>query len=86
MCSAESEVHLPKVLQVRVLVFVLQQLTLDEVVTQVELRHGQYLSFVGRGVAGRVHQVIPELPAEAAVAAAGDQREKWHRGVSGDQV
>lgn len=85
MCSAESEVHLPKVLQVRVLVFVLQQLTLDEVITQVELRHGQYLSFVGRGVAGRVHQVIPELPAEAAVAA-GEQREKWHRGVSGDQV
>ena len=51
--------NIPEVLQVCVKVFILQQLTSDEVVTQVELRHGQYLSFVWRDVAGGVNQVIP---------------------------
>lgn len=50
-----------EVLQVSVEVLILQQLTSDEVVAQAELRHGQYLSFVRRGVAGRAHQVIPVL-------------------------
>lgn len=55
------ESKIPEVLQVSVEVLILQQLTSDEVVPQAELRHGQYLSFVRRGVAGRAHQVIPVL-------------------------
>lgn len=52
---------IPEVLQVSVKVLILQQLTPDKVVSQAELRHGQYLSFVRRGVAGGAHQVIPVL-------------------------
>jgi len=52
---------IPEVLCVSVIDLILQQLTLDEVVSQAKLRHGQYLSFVGGGVAGGAHQVIAIL-------------------------
>lgn len=58
----------PEVFQVSVKVFILQQLTPDEVVTKPKLRHGQDLSFVRRGVAGGAHQVIPFLSAGYALA------------------
>lgn len=53
--------NIPEVFQVSVNVLILQQLTPDEVVTQAKLRHGQYMSFVGQGVARGPHQVIPAL-------------------------
>lgn len=65
----QRQKNLPEVLQVRVDVFILQQLTLDEVVPQAELWHGQYLSFVRRGVPGGTDQVIPVLAAREALTA-----------------
>lgn len=53
--------EIPEVLRVSVTGLILQQLTLDEVVAQAELRHGQYLSFVRCGVAGGAYHVIPVL-------------------------
>lgn len=53
---------LPEVLQVSVDVFVLKQLTADEVVPQAELWHGKHLGFVGRlRLHGRPRLVIPFL-------------------------
>lgn len=52
---------IPEVFQVSVKFFILQQLTPDKVVAKAELRHGKYLSFIRRGVAGGAHQVIPIL-------------------------
>lgn len=59
---------IPEVLQISVKVFILQQLTPDEVVPKPKLRHGQDLSFVRWGVAGGAHQVIPLLFAGYALA------------------
>lgn len=78
--SLSETSYIPEVLQVSVEVLILQQLTPDEVVAQVELRHGQYLSFVGRGVAGGVYQVIPVLSTGDDLAARerrGNNSQTW---------
>lgn len=51
----------PEVLQVGVKVLILQQLTPDQIVAKAKLWHGQYLSFVRRGVAGGAHEIVPLL-------------------------
>lgn len=60
---------IPEILQIGVRVLTFQQLTPDEIVAQAELRHGQNLSFVGGGVAGGAHQIIPLLSTRNALAA-----------------
>lgn len=67
--SNQQPLNTPELLSVNVDVLILQQLTLDKVVSQAELRHGQYLSFVGWGVAGGAHHVIPVFTTGAALAA-----------------
>lgn len=58
---------IPEFLPISVKVLILQQLTPDKVVTQAELRHGQYMGFVRWGVAGGAHQVIPVLSTGGAL-------------------
>lgn len=57
----DTSSKIPEILQISVQVLILQQLALNKVVAQAELWHGQYLSFVRRGVTGGAHQVIPVL-------------------------
>lgn len=61
--------NIPEVLQISVKLLIFQELTLDEVVAQAKLRHGQYLGFVRWGVARRAHQVIPLLSTGDALTA-----------------